>query len=278
MKAKLKSSTCFVKSENLNNVSVALRPEELSRSSLNHLNPESDDAKFQLRQRLIKSNLNLVYQIVNKMGYMKASDIDEDDLVGYGIIGLVEAAQKYEESKGRSFQAFAGLRIRGAILDQLRTSDKLTRSSRKKVKTLSLCIQELEMEIGKSPSNAQIAERMNISQEELCEIQKEASIMTLSLNTTLNEDSEETWLDQVSDSKPTPHEDCENNNLRENLVKAIDELPERERLVVGLYHYKNLTMRQIASVLKVSESRACQIHNRAISLLKSKLEKSMAVL
>ncbi|MDX1920056.1 MAG: FliA/WhiG family RNA polymerase sigma factor [Candidatus Caenarcaniphilales bacterium] len=273
MKAKLKASSNFVKNENVNSISVDIASQDgLVSEQLELLN-----SQFEARQRLIKGNLNLVYQIVKKMGYMKSSDIDEDDLVGYGIIGLVEAAQKYEESKGRSFQAFAGLRIRGAILDQLRSSDSLTRSSRKKVKTLSSSIQELERELGSVPTNAQIAERMNVSLEELCEIQKEASVITLSLNTTLSDESEETWLDQVSDSKPTPYENCENNNLKENLIKAIGELPERERLVVGLYHYRNFTMRQIASILKVSESRACQIHNRGISLLKSKLEKFVAV-
>jgi RNA polymerase sigma factor FliA len=228
-----------------------------------------------LRQRhaLVTDNLNLVKQIANKLSYVKSPDMDEDDLIAYGIVGLVEAAEKYEEVKGASFKAFAALRIRGAILDQMRAADKLSRGARKKVKTLSGCIESLEAELGKAPSDNQLAKKMNLPLKELYAIQRDASMVTLSLNVNLCDESEETLLDLISDSKPTPYDDCERNNFYENLVAAVDALPEREKLVVGLYHNRCYTMKQIAKTINTSESRACQIHNRAISLLKSKLQK-----
>jgi RNA polymerase sigma factor FliA len=230
------------------------------------------DRLLKERQELIKKNLKLVHQIANKLNYVKTPEMDYDDLLAYGIIGLIEAAEKFNPAKGFTFASFASLRIKGAILDQLRVSDRLSRGSRKKVKALSASIEELESELGGIPNDRQIAKRMNLSLDELYEIQKDASMITLSLNTALSNDNEESWLDQISDEQPTPHEDCELKNFHENLVKAIDELPERERLVIGLYHYQNYTMKQIAKTIKVSESRTCQIHNRAISILKTKLE------
>ncbi|MDJ0625124.1 MAG: FliA/WhiG family RNA polymerase sigma factor [Candidatus Caenarcaniphilales bacterium] len=231
-----------------------------------------DGEFFQGRQKDIENNIKLVQQIVNKFVYMKGRHLDEEDLVSYGTIGLIEAIDKYKASKGKNFAAFAAPRIKGAILDHLRVTDCLSRTSRKKVKALTNSINQLEAELGYTPSNLQIAEKMDISFEELNKIQREAAVSTFSLDINLTDDSEETWINQIADSRATPEQNCEKNNFKENLIKAIDSLPERERMVIGLYHYRNFTMKEIASTLNVSESRTCQIHNRAISILRSKLE------
>jgi RNA polymerase sigma factor FliA len=226
----------------------------------------------QQRHKQIEAHLTLVSKIVSRINFVQNGEIETEDLVGYGIIGLIESIDKYEPQKGKSFEAFATPRIRGAVYDQMRALDKLGRGSRKKVKLLSAAVQELEQELHAAPTNQQIADKMNISVKELLGIQREANIMTFSLDATVNEDSEESWVDQVSDHRPSPEQRCEENMLRENLIKAIESLPERERTVIGLYHYRKLTMKEIAANIGVSESRACQVHNRGISLLRSKLD------
>jgi RNA polymerase sigma factor for flagellar operon FliA len=223
------------------------------------------------RHKFIESHLKLVSQVVKRLGYFQSSEVDEEDLIGYGVIGLIEAIDKYEPSKGHNFQAFALPRIRGAIFDQMRSIDPLGRNSRKKVKTLVASINQLEQELQAIPSDQQIAAHMKITLKELREIQREASINTLSLDATVSDDSDESWVEQLSDHRSGPEEHCEAALLRANLEKAIDSLPEREKLVIGLYHYRKMTIKEVANVLKVSESRACQIHNRAVSFLRSKL-------
>jgi RNA polymerase sigma factor FliA len=223
------------------------------------------------RQKLIQDNLHLVNQVVNRLSYLKSSEIEEEDLISYGIIGLIESVDKYEASKGCSFKAFAFPRIKGAIYDQLRFLDKLSRTSRKRIKQLHACTQELEQELKASPSDKQIAERMKISLKELQRIQYEASAITLSLDASVSNDSEDAWIEQISDKALNPEESCEQKSYYEILTKCVEALPEREKMVIGLYHYRKMTMKEIATILKVSESRACQIHNRGISLLRSKL-------
>jgi RNA polymerase sigma factor for flagellar operon FliA len=228
--------------------------------------------KVNSRDKLIENNLHLVHQVVNKLLYVKTAELEFDDLIGYGIIGLINAADRYEETKGNCFAAFAMLRIKGAILDHMRVNDHLSRGNRKKVKDLFQAISQLEQELGCSPTNQQIANKLKVSLNELNKVQRDASIATLSLDVSLKEDSEETWIEQIADYRETPEESCEKANLKDNIQKALGLLPEREKLVLGLYHYKNLTMKEIAGYLKVSESRACQLHNRAISFLRVKLE------
>lgn len=236
-------------------------------SSLGSFPPVQDS-----RHKQIEAYLGLVNKVVNRINFVQNGEIDTEDLVGYGIIGLIESIDKYEQGKGKSFEAFAIPRIKGAIYDQMRALDKLGRSSRKKVKLLNATIQELEQELSCIPTDKQIAEKMQVSVTELLNIQREASIMTFSLDAALSDESEESWLEQVSDGKATPEQYCEAKLLHENLIKAIDSLPERERTVIGLYHYRKLIMKEIAKLMGVSESRACQIHNRGISLLRSKLD------
>jgi len=225
-----------------------------------------------LKTRLVQEHLMLVKQVVNKFSYLQVPGLEEDDLISCGIIGLLEAANKFEENKGTNFPAFALPRIRGAIFDQLRLSDCLSRGARKRVKLLSATIAELERELQQTPSDEQIAKKMNLTLDELHDVQREASINTISLDVSMSEDSDESWLSQLSDPKEGPEEACETKLFQETLEKIIDELPHRERLVIGLYHYRKLIMKEIAGMLKVSESRACQIHHRGVALLRSKLE------
>ena len=235
---------------------------------------EKETKNSESRDRLIRKYIYLVNWVVNRMPVVTLKGIDRDDLIGYGTVGLIEAVDRYDISRNSNFESFAITRIRGSIYDQLRAVDWLTRGSRKKVKNLYKAISKLENELSRHPSNKEIANEMSISLEELRAIQQEAQIGIFSLDEPRdNLDEHNLLVDSVSSNDTPLLEELEENELKERLTKAIDTLPEREKTVVGLYHYKRLTFKEIANVMDFSESRASQIHARAISLLKSKLLK-----
>jgi len=226
------------------------------------------------REQLIMHYAYLVNWIVNRLPIAALKGMDRDDLVGYGTVGLIEAVDRFDEKKSTNFESFAITRIRGSIYDQLRAADHLTRGSRKKVKNLTRVTSELESRLGRCPNDEEIANELGLTLGELRAIQREAQIGIFSLDEARHESEEGLSL---SDLVPSNTQDIlhaiEENELKELLIKAVDGLPEREKTVIGLYHYKKLTFKEIAEVMEFSESRASQLHARAISLLKSKLIK-----
>lgn len=248
---------------------------KLSENNLHEKRDAKDKLSPDKRDGLIRKYIYLVNWVVGRLPLSSLKGLDRDDLIGFGTIGLIEAVDRFDPSRTSSFESFAITRIRGAVYDQLRASDWLTRGSRKKVKNLHKTTASLENKLGRYPSNTEIAGELGISLEDLRAIQQEAQIGIFSLDEPrdVNSDDGVTVVDSVS-SKEAPHlENLEESELKERLAKAIDTLPEREKAVVGLYHYNRLTFREIADVMDFSESRASQIHARAISLLKSRLLK-----
>ena len=226
------------------------------------------------RSKLIRQYAYLVNWVVNKLPLASLKGMDKDDLVGYGTIGLIEAVDRFDPEKSSNFESFAIARIRGSIYDQLRASDWLTRGSRRKVKNLARVIHELENKYGRYPTDKEVAKELCLSLDELRKIQIEAQIGIYSLDEPKdNSEEHSSLIDSVSSNGATVLEEIEENELKEQLVKAINSLPEREKTILGLYHYKNLTFKEIADVMEFSESRASQIHARAILLLKSKMLK-----
>lgn len=227
------------------------------------------------RDELIRKYLYLVNWVVSRLPVTSLKGIEKEDLVGYGIVGLIEAVDRFDPGRNTNFESFAIARIRGSIYDQLRASDWLTRSSRKRVKSLLKASSSLENKLGRYPSNKELAEELSISLEELRTIQQEAQIGIFSLDEPRDNYSDDntSLVENVSSNKVSVLEELEENELKNHLIKAIDTLPEREKTVVGLYHYKKLTFKEIAEIMNFSESRASQIHARAISLLKSKMLK-----
>ncbi len=225
------------------------------------------------RDQLIRKYVYLVNWVVGRLPVASLKGIDRDDLVGCGTIGLIEAVDRFDPERNTNFESFAITRIRGSIYDQLRAADWLSRGSRKKVKTLYKATAKLENDLGRYPTNHEIAKEMNLSIEDLRAIQQEAQIGIFSLDEPRDVHSEDstTLVDNVSSKDTHLLDELEEGELKMRLAKAIDNLPEREKTVVGLYHYKRLTFKEIAGVMDFSESRASQIHARAISLLKSKL-------
>ena len=226
------------------------------------------------RDKLIRQYAYLVNWVVSRLPMASLKGMDREDLIGYGTIGLIEAVDRFDTTRNSNFESFAIARVRGSIYDQLRASDWLTRGSRKKVKNMYKVTSELENKLGRYPSDKELALELSVTMEELRVVQQEAQIGIFSLDEPRDGSEDSSSLaDSVSSPSVTLLEEIEENELKERLTKAIDGLPERERQVVGLYHYKNLTFKEIAEVMDFSESRASQIHARAISLLKSKMLK-----
>ena len=228
------------------------------------------------RDKLIRQYAYLVGWIVGRLPITNLKGLDKDDLIGYGTIGLIEAVDRFDPTRNSSFESFAITRIKGSIYDQLRASDWLTRGARKRVKNLLKVTVELENKLGRYPTDKELAHELSISPDDLRIIQQEAQVSVFSLDEPRdNSDDNSTNLvvDNISSGAKTTLEEIEENELKEQLIKAIETLPEREKTVIGLYHYKNLTFKQVAEVMDFSESRASQIHARAISLLKSKMVK-----
>ncbi len=231
-----------------------------------------DVSVTQNRDEFIRKYVYLVNWVVSRLPINSLKGYDRDDLIGYGTIGLIEAVDRFDPTRNTSFESYAITRIRGSIYDELRASDFLSRGSRKKVKNLSKIVSELENKLGRYPTDKEIAKELSITDEELRQIQQEAQIGLFSLDET-RDSSEDGYsvIDTISNNETSALEELEESELKSLLLKAIDGLPEREKTVLGLYHYKRLTFKEIAQIMEFSESRASQVHARAISLLKSKL-------
>jgi RNA polymerase sigma factor for flagellar operon FliA len=229
------------------------------------------------KDKLLLEYANLVKYIAQRIAINLPSSVDRDDLVSAGILGLVKAVETFEPERGFKFETYAGHKIRGAILDELRALDWVPRSVRQKARELQRVYAKLENELGRIPYDDEVCESLNISLKEYEDMLSEVTPTTLvSL--------EEAMPDRDADSKEirvidTIEDTGSLNPLRElgftevkNILKeAIANLPEKERLVIALYHYEELTLKEIGVVLDISESRVSQIHSKVILRLRAKL-------
>ncbi|NLY51588.1 MAG: FliA/WhiG family RNA polymerase sigma factor [Firmicutes bacterium] len=238
---------------------------------------KTGDAKA--RESLVTAYLHLVKYIAGRMAVGLPNTVDYEDLVSYGIFGLLDAIEKYDTSRGVKFESYAATRIRGAILDGLRAVDWVPRSVRLKARQLAQAMTRLEEKLGRPATDEELQKAMGISAAEYSKLLQEVAATTLlSLDEPWSEggpDGEKLRLtDMVAD---TSHEDpaarVAKDALLEVLAEAIEALPERERLVITLYYYEELTLKEIGRVLDVSESRISQLHTKALSRLRGKLSR-----
>jgi RNA polymerase sigma factor for flagellar operon FliA len=197
-----------------------------------------------------------------------------DDLIQAGMVGLLEASRNYDHSQGASFETYAGIRIRGAILDEVRKGDWALRSLHRKVRQLTKAVREIEAGQGRDARDAEVAERLGITLDEYYQILQDANahrIFSLEQIVTTVEELTE----GLAGKGPCPLESTEHDNFKEALAKAIAGLPERERLVLSLYYDQELNLREIGEVLGVSESRVCQIHVQALIRLRARMNEWM---
>ena len=220
---------------------------------------------------LVRRHAPLVRRIAyHLMGRLPAS-VDVGDLIQAGMIGLLEAARHFAHDKGASFETFAGIRIRGAMLDELRKTDWTPRSVYRRLRDAMEAMRQIEAETGREASESAVAERMGISASEYAQIMADASrSRVLSLGES-NDDEDGPGFEISDEQAGTPASRHEEEGRRAALAEAIEGLPEREKLLMSLYYDEELNLKEIGAVLGVTESRVCQLHGQALTRLRARL-------
>jgi RNA polymerase sigma factor for flagellar operon FliA len=214
------------------------------------------------REQLIQQYAPLVKYVVDRLRISLPPSLERDDLIGYGTIGLIEAIDRFDPSRGVKFESYAALRIRGAILDALRSLDIVPRGARHRARQIEQATRELFTASGRMPSEVEIAEYLGLSLHELHQAMQDVACLFLPLNNA--DDSHELSLEeQLADhDAPEPDELAVQTDLADRLGAALEQLSERDRLILSLYYYEELTMREISEILGISESRISQILTR----------------
>jgi RNA polymerase sigma factor FliA len=230
------------------------------------------------RERLVVAYSPMVKFVAGRLGAGLPSHVDDADLISYGLMGLIGAIERFEPERGIKFETFAMTRIRGAIIDELRSLDWVPRSVRSRAREIEAAQAKLEHELQRAPTEAELAAKLGISEDELqtslLEIHN-SSVYALDELWTVSDSSGDTvsLLDTISDPRAEdPQESLASSEIKDRLTEAIASLPEREQLVVALYYYEHLTLREIGEVLGVTESRVSQLHTKAVMRLKSGLQ------
>lgn len=227
--------------------------------------------QFTSSEELIQQYAPLVKRIAHHLMARLPSTVVLDDLVQSGMIGLLEAASKYDPSKGASFETYAGIRIRGAIIDEVRRGDWTPRSVHRNGRRVSEAIQQVEARTGRDASDAEVAKELGVSIDEYHTLLKDSVDSRLfSLDELLNPQDDYPG-EQLAGAEQGPNDSVEEHAFISALVQAIDNLPEREKLVLALYYDEELNLKEIGQVLGVSESRISQIHSQAALRLRSRL-------
>lgn len=230
----------------------------------------------QLRDKFIRQYMPLVKYVAGKVSVGMPGSVDFDDLVGYGQFGLLDAINKFDPEKNVKFKTYAVTRIRGAIFDELRTLDWVPRSVRQKSREIEDTIVQLESKLGRTASDSEVAGAMGISEDEYHQtILKVSGTSVLSLNDVWysGEESEHVSIGDCIESPTSLNPDVivEREEIRRVIIEAINELPEKEKMVLVLYYHEDMTFKEIGQVLEVSESRVSQLHTKANLRLRAKL-------
>jgi len=230
-----------------------------------------------IRDRLILGYSPLVKYVAGRLGSGLPAHVDEQDLVSYGLLGLIGAIERFDPDRDVKFETYAIARIRGAIIDELRALDWVPRSVRSRARDIERAISALEGKLGRAPTDEEIAKRLGLSgdelEESLAEISRSSIAALDELWTVSGSGGDQVSLiDTIEDTAaPDPQGALSQTEMREAIADAIARLPEREKLVVTLYYYEELTLREIGEVLCVTESRVSQLHTKAVLRLKARL-------
>jgi len=230
------------------------------------------------RERLVVAYSPMVKFVAGRLGAGLPSHVEDADLISYGLMGLIGAIERFEPERGIKFETFAMTRIRGSIIDELRSLDWVPRSVRSRAREIETAQQKLENELQRAPSEEELADKLGLTEEELQESLLEianSSVYALDELWAISDSSGDqvSLLDTISDpSGVDPQEALDSTEVKDRLAESIGSLPEREQLVVALYYYEGLTLREIGEVLGVTESRVSQLHTKAVMRLKSHLQ------
>ncbi|MEG0296338.1 MAG: FliA/WhiG family RNA polymerase sigma factor [Clostridium sp.] len=228
------------------------------------------------KEQVVENYLPLVKHIASRISLGKTKYIEYEDLVSYGIIGLIDAMSKFDASKGVKFSSYAALRIRGNMIDEIRKQRPISKGAMDKLAKYNECIEQLQCELMREPTNEEIMFRLKISNEDILEIEGYINYMSVvSLENVLYSDDDEVCVMGIIEdhNSPSPEGELENKEKLEVLASCIEMLKEKDRLVLNLYYYEELTLKEIGKILEVSESRVCQLHSRAIKNLRLIMQK-----
>ncbi len=228
------------------------------------------------RERLILHYAPLVKYVASRVATGLPASVDQADLVSYGMFGLIDALQKFEPGRGNKFETYAIPRIRGAIIDELRAMDWVPRSVRFKQREIEKALADLESMLKRQPTEKELSERLGMSLRELHEVVTQISFVSvLALDETVSVGADRgekvSLVDTLADKGFDPSTGVESQETRGLLAAAINELSEREKIVVTLYYFEGLTLAEIGDILGVTESRVCQIHTKAVGVLRGQM-------
>ena len=222
---------------------------------------------------MLKQYSPLVRRLAHQMIAKLPANVEVDDLIQVGMIGLTDALSRYDAAQGVQFETFATQRIRGAMLDELRGNDYLSRGTRKHQREIEAALHRLQQRLGRSPAESEIAKEMGLSLAEYQELLgKVRGTQLVYLEDMSGDEGDADFLDRhVADEEADPLAQLRDQRMRQALVDAIKTLPEREQYVMSMYYEHDMNLKEIAAVLKVTESRVCQLHSQSIARLRVKL-------
>lgn len=233
----------------------------------------------ELREQIIIEYAPLVKLVAGRLNMYLGYNVEYEDLVSYGIFGLIDAIDKFDMSKDVKFETYASLRIRGSILDQIRKMDWIPRTVRQKQKKIDEAIKKIEARTGKTASDEEVASELGLSEDELLGWQSQLKVTNVvSLNEYVEQGTEPVMETRGNSHFVQPEELVEQNELKEMLGKAMEQLTEKESKVILLYYYEEMTLKEISRVLSVSESRVSQLHTKALSKMQKILGSYMGLL
>lgn len=232
----------------------------------------------EIREKLILEYAPLVKLVAGRLSMYLGYNVEYDDLVSYGIFGLIDAIDKFDNMKAVKFETYASLRIRGAILDQIRKMDWIPRTIRQKQKKIDAVMKEIEASTGRAAKDEEIAKSLGISDDDYLSWQSQMKITNVVSLNEFMESGSEIPAEQTGQQRfDSPEEVMEKEELKKVLQQALELLTEKEKKVILLYYYEDLTLKEISNVLEVSESRISQLHTRALQKMKGKMGNYMGI-
>lgn len=228
----------------------------------------------QRREQLLLEHLPQVHYVARRIHFRLPPQVLLEDLIHAGVLGLIDAVRKYDPAKNVLLKHYAEFRIRGAILDSLRTIDWSPRALRRRARALAQAVAECRAQLGRDPSEEEIAAQMQLPLEELQELRAKLRTLDIgSLHSDLPEDTGEEEIDRCESKEEDPYRQALRAEMKDLLARAMKELPRRQRKVVALYHFHDLTMKEVGQIMRIGESRVSQIHSAALVRLRTRLPK-----
>ncbi|MCI9032733.1 MAG: FliA/WhiG family RNA polymerase sigma factor [Lachnospiraceae bacterium] len=233
----------------------------------------------ELREKLILEYAPLVKVVAGRLSMYLGYNVEYEDLVSYGVFGLIDAIDKFDTGKEVKFETYASLRIRGAILDQIRKMDWIPRTIRQRQRQIDTAMKDIEQKNGRPATDAEIAAYIGISENELSDWQNQAKADNMvSLNEYVEQGNDISSDKGLGGGFDTPERVIEKSELKEMLAQALELLTEKEKKVILLYYYEDLTLKEISRILEVSESRISQLHTKALQKMKTKMGNYIGIL